>query len=84
MPEPLWKPTPERIARAGITAFALEAESRTGRKFSDYQSLHAWSVAESEAFWSILWDFCELPERIAGEQIVQVAKNARLRLRIIW
>ena len=71
MPEPLWKPTPERIARAGITAFALEAESRTGRKFSDYQSLHAWSVAESEAFWSILWDFCELPERIAGKQVVQ-------------
>ena len=72
MSEPLWKPTAERIAGAGITAFTLQAESVTGRSFSDYQSLHAWSVSEPETFWSILWDFCDLPERMVGQPVVEM------------
>ena len=72
MSEPLWKPAAERIAGAGITAFTLQAESVTGRRFSDYQSLHAWSVTEPETFWSILWDFCDLPERMVGQPVVEL------------
>ena len=72
MSEPLWKPAAERIAGAGITAFTLQAESVTGRRFSDYQSLHAWSVTEPETFWSILWDFCDLPERMVGQPVVEM------------
>ena len=57
MPEMLWQPSPERIARARISAFASAAETKSGKKFADYAALYAWSVAEPEAFWNLLWDF---------------------------
>ena len=55
---PLWTPSKERIAAAPLTAFMAEASQRAGRKFSHYAELHAWSVADREAFWSLVWDFC--------------------------
>jgi acetoacetyl-CoA synthetase len=54
---PLWQPTPERVAGLPLTAFAAEAERRTGRKFPDYAALHAWSIEDRAAFWNLLWDF---------------------------
>jgi acetoacetyl-CoA synthetase len=32
--------------------------ARAGKK--SYAELHAWSVGEREAFWNLLWDFCEV------------------------
>ena len=55
---PLWTPSAERIAAAPLTAFAAEAGKRTGRQFSRYADLHAWSVDDREAFWDLVWDFC--------------------------
>ncbi|MEP9396916.1 acetoacetate--CoA ligase [Mesorhizobium sp. KR2-14] len=55
---PLWTPSKERIAAAPLTAFMAEASQKAGRKFSHYAELHAWSVADREAFWNLVWDFC--------------------------
>jgi acetoacetyl-CoA synthetase len=55
---PLWMPTPDRIAKAPITAFMVEASARAGTTFSSYAELHRWSVDRREDFWSLLWDFC--------------------------
>jgi acetoacetyl-CoA synthetase len=55
---PLWMPTPERIAKARITAFMVEASTRAGTAFSSYAELHRWSVDRREDFWDLLWDFC--------------------------
>ncbi|MEJ6782112.1 acetoacetate--CoA ligase [Aminobacter sp. Piv2-1] len=55
---PLWTPSAERIAAAPLTAFAAEAEKRAGRPLPRYAGLHAWSIAEREAFWDLVWDFC--------------------------
>ncbi len=55
---PLWMPTPDRIAKAQITAFMVEASGRAGAAFSSYAELHRWSVDRREDFWSLLWDFC--------------------------
>ncbi len=55
---PLWTPSKERIAAAPLTAFMADASQRAGRKFSHYAELHAWSVADREAFWNLVWDFC--------------------------
>jgi acetoacetyl-CoA synthetase len=55
---PLWMPTPDRIAKAPITAFMVEASARAGTGFSSYAELHRWSVDRREDFWSLLWDFC--------------------------
>jgi acetoacetyl-CoA synthetase len=55
--QPLWQPSAERIAAANITDFARRAEGRWGVPLSDYQALHAWSVAQPEQFWTSVWEY---------------------------
>ncbi len=51
--EVLWQPDAARIAGTALARFARAA----GFAPEDYAGLHAWSVAEPEAFYSRLWDF---------------------------
>src|SRR5579884_2001116 len=51
---PLWRPSPERVAQANLTAFLR----RTG--FPDYESLHHWSVESPDEFWREFWMFAEI------------------------
>jgi acetoacetyl-CoA synthetase len=53
----LWTPSAERIAGAPLTEFTGFAEERTGRRFTDYAELWAWSTTELEEFWQAVWDF---------------------------
>ncbi|HZP19911.1 MAG TPA: acetoacetate--CoA ligase [Bauldia sp.] len=55
---PLWTPSPQSLADHPLTHFTALAEKRTGRRFPDYDALHAWSVADPASFWDLLWDFC--------------------------
>ena len=52
--KPLWTPSPERAAQTGMARFMGLAAKKS------YAELHAWSVDSSEAFWNLLWDFCEV------------------------
>jgi len=54
--QPLWTPSPERLAAASVTAFRLAAERRWGVALPDYEALHAWSVAQPEQFWTSVWE----------------------------
>ncbi len=57
-PTPLWRPSPERIARAGHTRFVHWLEQRHGLRFDNYEALWNWSVTELETFWeSVLQHF---------------------------
>ncbi|MEC9246005.1 MAG: acetoacetate--CoA ligase, partial [Pseudomonadota bacterium] len=56
--EPLWRPSETRKNEAPVSAFARRAEKLAGRSLPDYDALHAWSVEDREAFWSLVWDFC--------------------------
>jgi len=49
----LWQPDAARIEATALARFARAA----GFAPEDYAGLHAWSVAEPEAFYSRLWDF---------------------------
>ena len=60
MKEPLWRPSRERIDAANLTRFAAPH----GFAPPDYAALHAWSLADRQAFWRAVWEFCE----VAGEQ----------------
>lgn len=61
MPTPLWSPSADRVAKANITQFAHWLERQHGATgLLDYAALHQWSVAQSELFWSSLWDYCEV------------------------
>jgi len=55
---PLWQPSPERIERANLTAFAREIEAREHISLPDYAALYRWSIERPGAFWSAVWDFC--------------------------
>ena len=53
--EPMWTPSPERIARANLTRFIAQVRSlgEDGRAESvhDFESLHEWSIRNVELFW---------------------------------
>lgn len=63
MSAPLWTPSPDRIARARLTAFQQQVGRQWGVAASDYASLHAFSIDRAGDFWRSVWDFC----RIIGE-----------------
>ncbi|HYV87528.1 MAG TPA: AMP-binding protein, partial [Candidatus Polarisedimenticolia bacterium] len=50
--EPLWKPGADRIAASNLARFCREVGQPV-----DMAALHAWSVAEPEAFWRAIWSF---------------------------
>jgi acetoacetyl-CoA synthetase len=55
---PLWRPSAERARAAQMTAFRVAAERLAGRPLGDTAALHAWSVADPAAFWSLVWEWC--------------------------
>ncbi|PSM18744.1 acetoacetate--CoA ligase [Nitratireductor sp. StC3] len=69
--DPLWTPSPDAVRRAPIMAFMADASKRAGRVFNTYEALHAWSVEDREAFWSLVWDFCG----VVGEKGERVLVN---------
>ncbi|HMN63671.1 MAG TPA: acetoacetate--CoA ligase [Burkholderiaceae bacterium] len=50
-PEVLWRPSRERVARAGITRYRHWLQQSRGLAFADYESLWKWSVEHLEDFW---------------------------------
>jgi acetoacetyl-CoA synthetase len=56
--QPLWRPSPERVADSQLVAFRAEANRRHGLNLADFRALHAWSVAQTADFWGLVWDFC--------------------------
>jgi acetoacetyl-CoA synthetase len=62
--QPLWTPTPARVAIANITQFSRDVTARHGVAVADYASLWRWSIKEPEAFWIQLWDYA----RVIGER----------------
>jgi acetoacetyl-CoA synthetase len=63
MDRPLWQPSPERIARANLTAFARHVRRQWGADLRDYAGMYRWSVDEPEPFWQSVWSFC----RVSGD-----------------
>jgi len=69
---PLWTPSPERIAATRMDAFRRKVAQEHGLDLPDYAALHAWSVAEREAFWLAIVDafgvqFHEAPTTVLEE-----------------
>ncbi|MGI9605442.1 MAG: acetoacetate--CoA ligase [Acidimicrobiales bacterium] len=51
MIEPLWTPSPERVAATEITRLSAQLGLDPG-----YRNLHRWSVENAAEFWSVVWD----------------------------
>jgi acetoacetyl-CoA synthetase len=66
--EVLWKPSPERVENALMTAFLKSV----GLASADYSEIHHWSIDKPEEFWSAVWDFCG----VVGEKGSVVLRDA--------
>jgi len=49
----LWRPEGEALRDSALARFSRDCGIDPG----DYETLHAWSIADPGAFWSRLWDF---------------------------
>ena len=72
MQQPLWAPSAERIAATRMDAFRRFVNQCHALQLADYPALHAWSVAQREAFWQAIVDFFEVrftqqPEAVLRE-----------------
>jgi acetoacetyl-CoA synthetase len=75
---PLWKPNPERVERANLTAFISHVQHKKpagAEAVGDHSSLYRWSVDHPEAFWPEVWRFCglvaeERPNRLPWDEVV--------------
>jgi acetoacetyl-CoA synthetase len=52
----LWKPTPQRVAEANLTAFAARVGARHGVDVTTYDALWRWSIDHKADFWREVWD----------------------------
>ncbi|MBM3485831.1 MAG: acetoacetate--CoA ligase [Alphaproteobacteria bacterium] len=55
MSEPVWRPSPARIAAANLTRFRAAAATAAGTALPDFAALHRWSIADPAAFWRLVW-----------------------------
>ncbi len=71
MTAPLWTPDRERIDNTQISRFITFVNEHCRASVSpDYFSLHAWALANTEDFWSAVWDFCEVVAAARGADVL--------------
>ncbi len=71
MDQPLWTPSPERIAHARLTAFIRHVNRVYGRPLVGYESLFRFSLEQPAEFWTAVWDFCGIVSATRGERAVE-------------
>lgn len=73
MTNALWQPDSSRIQKANLTRFTQLINEKYGQTLSDYSSLYQWSIHNSEAFWSEMWDFGDIISQQKGTEILSDA-----------
>ena len=67
---PLWTPASDMIEASEWMKFARFSGVRAEADLSDPDELHAWSVEQRGAFWSSIWDFCEVVGK-KGDRVIE-------------
>jgi acetoacetyl-CoA synthetase len=58
--QPLWTPSPQRIAQSRIHDFMQWLGATRQLRFDDYHALWEWSVSDLPAFWQSIWAYFEV------------------------
>ncbi len=58
MSELLWRPDPERMARANLTRFIEHVQRQDRPEVVDFPTLYHWSIDRPQEFWPAVWEFC--------------------------
>ena len=67
---PLWRPSAERIADAGITHYQQWLKEHRGLSFACYDDLGQWSTTRIEDFWQSIWDYCGVISHTPYNQVL--------------
>jgi acetoacetyl-CoA synthetase len=72
MPDILWQPTADQVARSNLAAFMRFVADRGHPAMSDYAALYQWSIDEPRPFWTAVWDFCGV---LAGQRYDSIVED---------
>lgn len=75
MTRPLWEPSPKKIKESSVTHFIANVNDKYSLRIENYWDLDAWSVAEPEKFWSLVWDFCGVIAKHKGDIVLVHGKH---------
>ncbi|HEU4957675.1 MAG TPA: acetyl-coenzyme A synthetase N-terminal domain-containing protein, partial [Sphingomicrobium sp.] len=71
MPEmPLWTPSSKRKQDSNLSRFKAAVEKKLKISLAGFEALHAWSIADSQAFWAELWEFCNIRAEYRGDRLL--------------
>ncbi len=70
----LWRPDERRIGASNLAHFVASASLPPALTCSDYESLHRWSIENTEAFWRAVWSFCAVRGE-PGERVLLHAER---------
>lgn len=73
--ELLWTPSADWIANSNIAKFIRWLNDKRGLTFRTDSALWTWSVTETEAFWSALWDYFSIQSSVPYERILATDKT---------
>jgi acetoacetyl-CoA synthetase len=67
-PQMFWTPDVEWSAASQMNIFRVMIEKNYNVTLPDYEALWRWSVKNTGAFWSEVWDFCEVIAEKKGDE----------------
>ncbi|MDQ6606448.1 MAG: acetoacetate--CoA ligase [Actinomycetota bacterium] len=69
-PELLWKPSADRIQRAGMTRFQNWLGESRGLSLEGYEDLWRWSTDSIEDFWSAIVEYFDVRFEVPGDTVL--------------
>jgi len=58
------------MSNANMTRFIAFVNEQEGKRFTTYEELYRWSIENIPAFWTAVWDFCEVKASRRFETVV--------------
>ena len=75
MTVPIWQPSRDRVSGALVTQFVALVNRRHAMSIETFGDLYAWSVAQPESFWSLVWEFGEVRAAHRGDAVLVDAQE---------
>ena len=75
MTVPIWQPSRDRVSGALVTQFVALVNRRHAMSIETFGDLYAWSVAQPESFWSLVWEFGEVRAANRGDAVLVDAQE---------
>mmetsp|Transcript_40957 Transcript_40957/g.162166 ORF Transcript_40957/g.162166 Transcript_40957/m.162166 type:complete len:382 (-) Transcript_40957:1737-2882(-) len=85
--EVLWEPDERSLTRSALARFWAEAEKRSGQEFTEYETLHRWSVSSRDEFWKLVVEFLDLKSHGEIENVVGPGTDDRSKpelVNVVW